>query len=314
MPKHAEGIPGATDVPHLIVVGEMGAGKSTLLNAVYGGKKAASGALHFNMSDRANSCTQKPQTECEEILHPSGPLKLRLTDVPGFADRSKKNDETMNALIKHLRANSAIFAHGMVVAHDYNQPRLSEATVQSIKSLDNVFGDRFWDYLHVVFTKFDLPRGVDEDSVERKADELKTTKCADWKKALFAVFPQAARKWGDGYNMFFFVNSKALLTSDEEIARMKTVTTGSAAGEGAHYEVMKRFSQKEVDQLLKTVKERKDMGVGLNFVSGNAATMSPGEAQQTQDIRKMAPPAETIQAAVHAAAKTELLMQRAERT
>jgi GTP-binding protein EngB required for normal cell division len=261
--------------PHIVVLGEMGAGKSTLLNAVLARRKLTLGGNAFQMSDKAKSCTQKPQTECEVMNFNGKRLNLRLTDVPGFADRTKKNEEIMGSLVKHLSESNIVFANTVIIAHDYNQPRLSQGTVQCIKCLEKVFGDKFWNFLCIVFTKFDLPRGVDQGSVEKETEELKSRKCQDWKRALYASFPEAASKWGDASNMFFFVSSQAVLTSDHEINNMKYMKSGPAAGEGVHFEVMKRLSQKDLDRLERVTAERAMLGSELNFVSGGAALMPP---------------------------------------
>jgi GTP-binding protein EngB required for normal cell division len=289
-PATAESTTVAVEEPHLVCFGEMGAGKSTLLNAIFGGRKSESGQPYFQAYDTAKSGTQKPQTEISEVYCDRERLNFRLTDVPGFADRSRKNSATMECLKVHLEQHDAPLAHGIIIAHDYNQPRLSQGTIESIKSLENVFGDQIWDYLCIVFTKFEPPRGIDEESIRKKTRELTASKCLDWQRTISQSFPHAARKLPEQRQMFFFVNSQALLMSDAEISNMKA-RKGSVAGQGLHCEVMKSLSQAEINQLLTTIKRRKCCGEGLNFVSGEPATerCTHGPATNREDVDKLPP-------------------------
>jgi GTP-binding protein EngB required for normal cell division len=275
----------AMTVPHLVVLGEQGVGKSTLLNAIYGGKRDDVNQYFFKASDSSKSCTQRVHTECWEVDYDSSRLRVKLTDVPGFGDPRRKNGDTMQQLIQHLSSNDNWWVHGIILAHDWNNPRLSQTTLKAFEVLDKQFGDAFWDFLIIVFTKFQLPRAEDYEEAAGFAVEKRDRRIIEWKTSLYAQYPGAQRAWGASSNMFFFIDSEAVLKTDTEIRTMMQTTKGSAAGDGEHVKNSKEYSQAEIISMFRIVKNRVDLTQGVNFVGGTTVDLRKGSAQHSEPAK-----------------------------
>ena len=181
--------------------------------------------------------------------------------MPGFGDFERTNGKNMKDLVTHLHAKNAGVAHSIVLVHSFNNPRFDEPTRKCLHLLDLEFGDQFWDFLSVVFSKFELPRGENEDEVLIAAQKIMEKKSEDWKKTLLVHFPQAGRKWTESKNMFFYVDSLSVLRSVDDIEAEQQKKKGSESGQGLHWEMSKKHTKQQIDQLLK-------VGVGLGHCCG----------------------------------------------
>lgn len=163
---------------HLVVFGKMGVGKSTFLNAV------AREPSQFAKGSGKDAVTQR----CTSMSCNLDNITLTLTDVPGFGDPARTDDDTIKELHKHLKKRGNNEVHAMVFVEKYEEKRLAQIQLDFFNKLHVAFGNEFFDVLMIVLTHFKFPDAGSEKQAQQRANQLLDEQAQRWHNTILSCF------------------------------------------------------------------------------------------------------------------------------
>jgi len=199
---------------HMVVFGATGAGKSTLLNAIAGFKKNALERDMFKADNSASAVTQRIHSEIVTYDRFKGQSWYMLTDVPGFDDPNRSNQQTCSDLMAYLQQPDTQAVHSMVLVANASEHRLRESLLQPLAMMERVMGRNMWDHMMVVLTHIEGTMKAPSETFEGGKTWLRTELERKIKKEFVETLcdkvESAQARWQDSRNMLFMFDSEVL--------------------------------------------------------------------------------------------------------
>ena len=117
-------------------------------------------------------------------MHILGP-KVTIIDTPGFGDKTKKEQETIDELVNVLK-NEIKYVHVFLIAFSGDSPRLTDSLRNMILLFEKMFGNLFWENTLLEVTKWGFDEG---DLKDRKSKDTSEEKWQEkWNKRFHEEF------------------------------------------------------------------------------------------------------------------------------
>lgn len=202
---------------HIAVFGVTGAGKSSFLNALSGFRKDPLDRAMFETGGgkaELSAITQTIDSQRMAVDRCGKSVCYTLTDMPGFDDPDRDDEETCAQLVEHLHQPHVCCVHALVLVINLNEHRAKEGLLRPIEIMARQFGERMWDHMIIVLTHLDgaMPsQTAGYDGALRWLSDDLPRKRIEWVEKLRSTFGDACEKrWVDRKAICFSIDSEVL--------------------------------------------------------------------------------------------------------
>ena len=143
--------------PRILIIGETGAGKSSLANALlgrdpqYDGRCFPHGCFKVGWGT-GEIITTKTCSDKGHWLNNSSQPEVTIIDTPGFGDKMKSEQKTIDGLVSVLK-DDIKFIHAFVITMNGKKPaRLTRELRVMLSIFEKMFGKDFWQHAIMEFT------------------------------------------------------------------------------------------------------------------------------------------------------------------
>merc|ERR1712151_652613 len=178
-----------------------------------------------------------------------------LTDVPGFGDPKRSDDDIARAMMDHIKSDRI---HAIILVEQFGQMRFEDKHHNALTLLEQKFGDQLYNLMVLVLTHFPCPSQKpdgslisDEDEMHTEANRLAEEANLKWRKEICERSSTARRMWGETKNMFFCVDSLSVHQKHEDLDDIIAKNSGDA-----EEEVLRRGEAKQMKWLKTWTSER----------------------------------------------------------
>ena len=209
--------------PRIVIIGETGAGKSSLANVLlgryhqYNGSGFQHGCFKVGWGNR-EAITTETCSDSGPWLGGNGAPEVTIIDTPGFGDKMKNEQKTIDGLVNVLK-DEIKYIHAFVITFKgSNTPRLTRELRVMLSIFEKMFGKDFWNHAIMEFTFWSF-RSYDKNQRMKKR------------------VPQTEEVWANEYNKILkkslgitqhlpavFIDSHYDSNSTQEASKFKSYT------------------------------------------------------------------------------------------
>jgi len=181
---------------------------------------------------------------------------MKLTDTPGLGDTFNRDADRKVEMLTILREQQQI--HCLAVVLNYKSPRFDTSLQQLVECIELEFGIGIWSFAVLVFTHYEV-EGLDEaedESREKQNDQRKRAKQLEWSNAIKQRLAGMREVLGDDPLPCFFLDSRALLDSDEDIKEKLQSQNRRESVMAELRKIKKQHAENEAEKLLIILRSR----------------------------------------------------------
>lgn len=144
----------------IVAIGKTGSGKSTILNRFRGDTSEKGDKGPFKAKGGGKSVTQVVQSSTQQFNFKENELKCynnilcQLIDTPGLADTCGNEEKLVNE-VRHFFKQVCKGVHVFIVTFNVTNVRYDTNIQNLLHLLTELFGEKFWRHVMIVFTRHD---------------------------------------------------------------------------------------------------------------------------------------------------------------